>query len=154
MFPAFESLLPAIEPARQLLQLGSAIRDRSRQLGVGIDGGSATTSELARWLDDVAKLAAPVGDILQGADMQATLRMLTGDGKLSITDERNALAAALDAARTAAKDLVPYLAPVFDDKAGRLRSDVPLASAAPKEPLGAFRTALDALVATIAPGAA
>jgi hypothetical protein len=151
--PTSDSLIPSVEPARQLLQLIGGIRDRTRQLGVEIDAGTATAANVTRWLDDIASLRAPIAGIVAVSGIQATLRMLTDDGKLALTDEVKAVGEAIAAAQGAARDMVPSLAPAWDDKAGRIRTDATLAGAVPKDTLGAFRAALDAIVATIAPGA-
>lgn len=149
-FPAFESLVPTVEPARQLLQGAGMIRDRATTLGVTIDAGTATGIDLIRWLTDLRSILAPMHDAIAISGMQATLRVLTGDGSLALLDERTTLVAALADARTAAQALVPAIAPTWDPDTGTINVTTPL----PLGPdLDAFRAALTALVATIASGA-
>jgi hypothetical protein len=148
-FPSFESLAATVEPARQVTQLASLIRDRTVQLGIEIDSGAATAASFSRWLDDVARAAAPIAGILAIPDMQATLRTMTGDGKLSIADESKAMMAAVDMARNTARTMVKFLAPTFDEETGRIRLDRPLADVVPKDVLAELRVAIDGLAAAI-----
>jgi hypothetical protein len=149
-FPAFESLGATIEPGRQLLQGASMIRDRATLLGVAIDGGTATSVDLIRWLIDLKNILAPMQTAIAISGMQATVRTLVGNGSLDLAAERTALIAAIAAARTAAQALVPAIAPTWDAATGTIRATAPLT---PGANLTAFRAALTALVATIAPGA-